>query len=104
MTEVWVTIAVLAVVTAAIRASGPLLLGGRELPDRLRGVVGLIAPALLSALVVVETLAAPEGGALELDARIAGVAAAGAALAAGASTLPVVALAALVTAAIRAIF
>ena len=32
MSAVWVTIAVLAVATAAIRASGPVLLGGRELP------------------------------------------------------------------------
>jgi branched-subunit amino acid transport protein len=104
VTEVWVTIVVLAVVTAAIRAAGPLLLGGRELHPHLWGVIRLIAPALLSALVVVETLGAPEGGALELDARIAGVGAAAAALAGGASTLPVVALAALVTAAIRAVF
>jgi branched-subunit amino acid transport protein len=104
MTEVWITIAVLAVLTAAIRAAGPLLLGGQDLHPRLQGVIRLIAPALLSALVVVETLSAPEGGALELDARIFGVGAAGAALAAGASTLPVVALAAVVTASIRALF
>ena len=104
MTEVWVTIGVLAVLTAAIRAAGPLALGGRELHPHLWSVSRLIAPALLSALVVVETLSAPEGGALELDARIVGVGAAGAALAAGASTLPVVALAALVTAAVRSLF
>jgi branched-subunit amino acid transport protein len=104
MTDVWVTIGVLAVLTAAIRAAGPLLIGGRDLHPRLHGVIGLIAPALLSALVVVETFGAPEGGALELDARIAGVAAAGGALAAGASTLPVVALAAVVTAAVRLVF
>jgi branched-subunit amino acid transport protein len=104
MTEVWVTIGVLAVLTAGIRAAGPLALGGRELHPHLWGVVRLIAPALLSALVVVQTLSAPEGGALEFDARIVGVGAAGAALAAGASTLPVVALAAVVTAAVRAIF
>ena len=66
-------------------------------------MIRLIAPALLSALVVVETVGAPAGGALELDARIAAGGAAGAALAAGASTLPVVALAALVTAGVRAV-
>ena len=104
MTEVWVTIAVLAVATAAIRASGPVALGGRDLPPMLRGVIALVAPALLAALVVVQTLGAPEGGALELDARILGVAAAGGALALGATTLPVVALAALVTALARAVF
>ncbi len=101
MSAAWVTIAVLAVATAGIRASGPVLLGGRDLPPRLQGVIALVAPALLAALVVAETVGAPEGGALELDARIAGVAAAGGALAVGLSTLPVVALAALVTALVR---
>jgi branched-subunit amino acid transport protein len=104
VTEVWVTIAALAVGSAAIRVTGPILLGGRELPLAIRGVIGLIAPALLAALVVVETVGAPEGGALELDARIAGVGAAAGAIAAGASMLPVVATAALVTAAIRLVF
>lgn len=101
MSEVWVTIGVLAVATALIRASGPVLLGGRELPIRVQGVIALLAPALLSALVVAETVGAPEGGALELDARFLGVAAAGGALVAGLSTLPVVALAAVVTALAR---
>ena len=104
MTEVWVTIAVLAVATAAIRAAGPVLLGGRDLPAPLQGVIGLVAPALLAALVVVETIGAPEGGALDVDARVLGVGAAGVALWAGASTLPTVALAALVTALVRAVF
>jgi branched-subunit amino acid transport protein len=103
MTEVWITIGVLTLTTAATRAAGPVLLGGRELPTRLRGVISLIAPALLAALVVVETFGAPEGGSLELDSRIAGVAAAGGALALGATMLPTVALAAIVTALIRAI-
>jgi branched-subunit amino acid transport protein len=102
--EVWATIGVLVVGTAAIRASGPVLLGGRELPPALRGVIALIAPALLAALVVVQTLGVPEGGALDLDARILGVGAAGAALVLGATTLPVVALAAVVTALARALF
>jgi branched-subunit amino acid transport protein len=104
MSDAWLSIGVLAVATAAIRASGPVLLGGRDLPRMLRGVIALIAPALLAALVVVQTVGAPEGGALELDARILGVAAAGGALALGATTLPVVAVAALVTALTRAVF
>ena len=104
MSEIWITIAVLAVATAAIRASGPVLLGGRELPARAQGVIALVAPALLAALIVVETVGAPEGGALELDARVLGVGAAAVALRFGASTLPVVALAALVTALARLVF
>jgi branched-subunit amino acid transport protein len=101
VTEVWVTIGALAVATAMIRAAGPVLLGGRELPAPLQGVIGLLAPALLAALVVVETFGASAGGAFELDARIVGVGAAAAALAAGATTLPVIALAAAVTAVVR---
>jgi Branched-chain amino acid transport protein (AzlD) len=85
------------------RAAGPVLLGGRDLPRRALETIALLAPALLTALVVVETVAAPEGGAMELDARVVGVGAAAAALVAGASTLPVVALAALATALTRAI-
>ena len=103
MTEVWVTIAVLAVATALIRASGPVLLGGRELPPRMLDVIALRAPALLAALVVVETFRAPAGGELELDARVLGVGAAGVVLARGGSALPAVALAAIVTALARAI-
>ena len=94
MSEVWITIAVLTVATVAIRASGPVLLGGRDLPAPVLGVLSLIAPALLAALVVVETLSAPDGGSFELDARIAGVAAAGVALGMRLSALPVVAIAA----------
>ncbi|HEX2128290.1 MAG TPA: AzlD domain-containing protein [Solirubrobacterales bacterium] len=101
MNDAWTTILVLAVGTAAIRAAGPLFLGGRDLPWRLQGVVALLAPALLAALVAVETLGASEGGSFEVDARVVGVAAAAAALLAGASTLPVVALAALATALTR---
>jgi branched-subunit amino acid transport protein len=103
VTEVWITIGVLAVATAMIRASGPVLLGGRDLPSRLQGVITLLAPALLAALVVVETIGAPEGGALDVDERLAGVAVAGVVLVRGGSTLPAVALAAVVTAALRAL-
>src|SRR6185369_12500222 len=55
MTGVWVTIGLLTVGTVAIKAVGPVVLGGRDLPPRLNGVVARLAPALLAALVVVET-------------------------------------------------
>lgn len=103
MTEVWLTIAVLAVATAGIRASGPVALGGKDLPAAFQSVIALIAPALLAALVVVETLGAPAGGSFELDARVAGVGAAALALGMRLSTLPVVLLAAMVTALARLI-
>ena len=62
MSEVWITIAALVLASAVIRASGPVLLGGRDLPDRFQAVIALIAPAVLAALVVVQTFSAPEGG------------------------------------------
>lgn len=79
MSETWATVLLLAVATAAIRASGPVLLGGRELPGLLLRVVALLAPALLAALIVVGTFTTANGD-LELDARAAGLAAGGAVL------------------------
>jgi branched-subunit amino acid transport protein len=101
VSEVWITICVLIVTTVAIRAAGPVLLGGRDMPAPVQNVIALVAPALLAALVVVETLSAPEGGSIQIDARLAGVAAAAIALSLRASALPVVALAAIVTALVR---
>ncbi len=104
MTSVWVTIGALAVTTALIRASGPVALGGRELPPRVMDVIALVAAALLAALVVVETFAG-EDGALELDARAIGVAAAAfVLLVLRASMLWAVGAAAVTAALVRAIF
>ena len=103
MTDVWVVVVALALATAAIRAAGPVLLGGRDLPARASGVIELLAPALLAALVVVETVGTAEGGELTLDARIAGLLAAAGVLVFGRSALPAVLAAALVTAAVRAL-
>ena len=49
MTATWVTIGLLTVGTVAIKAVGPVVLGGRDLPPRLNGVVARLAPALLAA-------------------------------------------------------
>jgi uncharacterized membrane protein len=97
----WAAILLLAVITAAIRVSGPLALGGRELPPRLMDVIALLAPALLAALVLTETFS--EGRALTLDERALGVGAAGLTLAARGSLLLAVAIAAVVTALARAL-
>lgn len=104
MSEAWLTIGVLAVGTALIRGIGPVLLGARDLPRPVQDVIALVAPALLAALVAVQTVGAPEGGSYEFDARIPGVAAAAGALLAGASMLPTVAIATVVTALCRALF
>lgn len=100
MTAVWVTVAGLVATTAAIKASGPVVLGGRELPPRALAVIALFAPALLAALVVTETLG--EDGSLVLDERAIGLGAAALVLWRGGSVLPVVAVAAAATALARA--
>lgn len=103
MTDVWATIALLTVTTALIRGAGPVAMGGRELGRRAASVVELLAPALLAALIVVETVGGTDGG-IDPDARIAGVAAAAAVLAWRRSAmLTAVFAAAALTAATRAI-
>jgi branched-subunit amino acid transport protein len=54
---IWCTIAGCAVVTAVIKGIGPVALGGRDIPPRFLGVIALMAPALLAALVVTSTFA-----------------------------------------------
>ena len=52
----WFAILAVAVISFAIKAAGPLFLTGRELPAWTTGVIALLAPALLAALVVVHVL------------------------------------------------
>lgn len=99
MTAVWVTIAALALATAALKLAGPLALGGRPLPANALSVVELLASALLAALVVVETFG--NGRSLVLDARVLGVAFAAVALRLRAPMIVVVLGAAAVTAIAR---
>jgi branched-subunit amino acid transport protein len=99
--DAWTTVLVLTVVTALIRASGPVLLGGRDLPSPVRRIVVLLAPALLAALVVTETLSDADG--LVLDERAAGVAAAALSLLWRDSLLLAMAVAVVVTATARAL-
>jgi branched chain amino acid efflux pump len=101
MTIAWVTIGLLTVGTVAIKAVGPIALGGRRLPDRLAGVVALLAPSLLAALVIVDTLGADQ--AFSVDERLAGLAAAGGALAARLPLVVVLVVAVGVTAGLRAL-
>jgi branched-subunit amino acid transport protein len=101
MTRIWIAVALTGAATVALKAAGPVLLGERQLPPRVRGLVGLLAPALLAALVVTQTLAS--GRQVVLDARLAGVAAAALSLWLRAPVLVAVALAAAVTAGLRAL-
>ena len=99
MTEVWTVVALSGIGSIALKAAGPVLLGGRPLPERVDAIVRLLGPALLGALVAIGTFA--DGQDLVLDARIVGVAAAAIAVAMRAPALLVVIVAAVVTAAVR---
>jgi branched chain amino acid efflux pump len=98
----WVLVIWLVVTTAVIRAAGPVALGGRVLPARAMGVIGMLAPALLAALVVTETFGG-EGSALILDERALGVAGAGGVLALRGGILLAMAVAMALTAGARAV-
>jgi branched-subunit amino acid transport protein len=100
MNAAWLTVVVLFAVTVAFKAAGPVTVGGRSMPRRWADVIALVAPALLAALVVYETLVA-RGGGVEVDERLAGVALAAAAVALRAPLLAVVSLAAIATATVR---
>jgi branched-subunit amino acid transport protein len=100
-TELWIVVLGCAVVTALIKAFGPVTIGGRELPSWSAGVIGLMAPALLAALVVVSALT--DGRSLAIGPQTAGVAAAGIVLWRGANVLVCVVVAVGVTAGVRAL-
>ena len=101
MTEVWLVVGLVGVGTVAIKAAGPVLLGGRPLPQRLSGVIELLAPALFGALIAVQTFG--DGRSLVIDERVIGLAVAGIALWRKAPLIVVVILAAAATAIARAV-
>jgi branched-subunit amino acid transport protein len=101
MTEVWIAVAAIGLATIAIKAAGPVLAGGRALPPPLAGVVPLLAPALLAALVATNTFG--DGRHLVVDERAAGLAAASVPVLLKAPVLVTVAVAAATTAALRAL-
>ena len=98
--ETWALIGLCAAVTFAIKAAGPIALGRRDLPGWFTNVIALMAPALLAALVVTAALA--DGDHLAVGADTAGVGVAGVALWRGVNVVLGVAIAAAVTAALRA--
>jgi branched-subunit amino acid transport protein len=100
VTTEWVIVVAVGIATVAIKAIGPLLLQGRDLPGVARRGLALLAPALLAALVVTQTFGA--GQRLVVDARVAGVAVALAALLLRVPLLAAVCLAAVTTALLRA--
>jgi branched-subunit amino acid transport protein len=71
MSTAWALVAGCAIVTFAIKAAGPIALGGRGLPSWFASIVRLMAPALLAALVATHSLA--NGHRLQIGAATAGV-------------------------------
>lgn len=99
--QAWTLVGLTALITAVIKGIGPVALGGRDLPRRFSGVITLMAPALLAALVCVSALA--DGRHLGVGADTAGVAVAGLVLLRGGSIVVGVVVAAGVTALLRAL-
>jgi len=99
MNDAWIVVAVVGAFTVAFKAAGPVLLGGRSLPERLGGAVELLAPALLAALVVTQAVGGK--GEIVLDARLAGVAAGAVAIWLKAPLIVVIVVAGLATALVR---
>jgi branched-subunit amino acid transport protein len=99
LSSTWLVVSIVGAGTIVCKAIGPVLLGGRTLPPQLAGIVDMLAPALLAALVVTQA-----GGAereLVFDERLLGIAAAIVAIRLRAPLLVIVVAAAGVTALAR---
>jgi branched-subunit amino acid transport protein len=96
-----ILIAGCAVITAILKAAGPVALGGRDLPVAFRSVILLLGPALFAALVATQVLA--DGKDIGIGPETAGVAAGGLVVWRTGSILGCVLTAAIVTALLRAL-
>jgi predicted branched-subunit amino acid permease/branched-subunit amino acid transport protein len=101
VSAVWLCVTVVGLATIAVKAGGPVLAAGRDLPQGVGRVVDLLAPALLAALVATQAFTSDE--ALVLDERAAGLLAGGAAILLRAPLLVVVLVAAATAGGLRAI-
>jgi branched-subunit amino acid transport protein len=99
VSDAWIVVVVVGLATIASKAAGPVLVGRRELPPKLQACVELLAPVMLTALVVTQTFAGDEE--IEVDVRVVGVGAAAIALALRAPIIVAMAIAALATALLR---
>jgi branched-subunit amino acid transport protein len=97
---VWISVIVVGLATIAIKAAGPLLLARHTPPPRAQAALEHLAPAVLAALVVTQSLGGDNGG-FAIDARLAGLAAAAAALLLRAPLLVVITVAAITAALVR---
>jgi branched chain amino acid efflux pump len=101
VTGAWIAVAGVGAATIALKGAGSLVFARRALPGWIKAIMPLLAPCLLAALVIGQTLA--DGRSVTVDARVAGVAAAAIALLLRAPLLVVLGAAAGVAAAARAL-
>ena len=99
MSSTWAVVLIVGAFTIAFKAAGPVLLAGRQLPARVTTAFELLAPSLLAALVVTQSLGGKGG--MVLDARLVGLGAAVVAIWLRAPLIVVVVVAALATALVR---
>ena len=64
----WTALIALSAISYGLKASGPVLAGGRQLGPQVRQTLDLVALPLLAALILVQTLG--DGHHLVLDARV----------------------------------
>jgi branched-subunit amino acid transport protein len=101
MSTPWTAVLAVGAATMLIKAVGPVGVAHRRLPGAVERLLDLVAPAILAALVIVETFAS--GRHLVVDARLAGVGAGIACVSARAPFWLVVLCGALATAGVRAL-
>ena len=99
MSATWVAVLLVGAFTISFKAAGPVLLAGRQLSARLTSAFELLAPSLLAALVVTQSVGGKDG--IVLDARLVGLGAAALAIKLRAPLIVVVIAAALATALVR---
>jgi hypothetical protein len=97
----WLAVALVGTAAMVLKATGPVVVGGRELPPRALQLVSALAPALLAAFVVTGTFTSSRD--VVLDERALGLAAAAICVWLRAPLLVGVVAAAVVTAAARTI-
>jgi len=64
----WTALLALCAISYALKASGPVLAGGRQLGPQVRQTLDLVAVPLLAALILVQTVG--DGQNIVLDARV----------------------------------
>jgi branched chain amino acid efflux pump len=99
MSATWIVVLLVGAFTISFKAAGPVLLAGRQIPARMTSAFELLAPSLLAALVVTQSVGGKEG--IVLDARLVGLGAAVVAIWLRAPLIVVVVVAALATALAR---